>query len=141
MKKKSQIGILFGIIVVVALLTVLLSVWTNKKHRETFENDVKVALFHATWCGHCVKYLASGNFEKAEKKVQGSNSNVEFVKYDYDKNKDLAEKYNVSSFPTIIGLVGEKTYKFYGDRNNVNHIQFFIEKAIEGKSLDSADYE
>lgn len=76
----------------------------------------KVMLFYATWCGHCEKYLSSGLFDKVSgsKDVQG----VSFQKLDADKNEDLREKYDVTSFPTILGInnKGEKV-GFEGNRN------------------------
>lgn len=76
----------------------------------------KVMLFYATWCGHCEKYLSSGLFDKVSgsKDVQG----VAFQKLDADKNEELREKYDVTSFPTILGVNsrGEKI-GFEGNRN------------------------
>ena len=85
---------------------------------EGFANDsAKVMLFHATWCGHCVKYIASGTFDKVAALPEVSG--VTFEKYDADKNEDVRDKYDVTSFPTIIGLnsKGDKV-EFSGDRDN-----------------------
>ncbi len=76
----------------------------------------KVMLFYATWCGHCEKYLSSGIFDK----VAGSKDaeGVAFQKFDADKNEELRDKYDVTSFPTILGVnaKGEKI-RFEGNRN------------------------
>ena len=89
----------------------------------------KVMLFHATWCGHCEKYLSSGIFDKVSgsKDVQG----VSFHKLDADKNEDLREKYDVTSFPTILGVnsKGEKV-GFEGNRNMESDLVSFAKSLM-----------
>lgn len=89
----------------------------------------KVMLFYATWCGHCEKYLSSGIFDKvsASKDVQG----VSFEKFDADKNEDLRERYDVTSFPTILGVNtrGEKV-GFEGNRNNEGDLVSFAKSLM-----------
>ena len=89
----------------------------------------QVMLFYATWCGHCEKYLSSGLFDKVSnsKEVQG----VTFHKVDGDKNEDLREKYDVTSFPSIIGVnsKGEKV-GFEGNRNVESDIVAFAKSLM-----------
>jgi thiol-disulfide isomerase/thioredoxin len=89
----------------------------------------KVMLFHATWCGHCEKYLSSGIFDKVSgsKDVQG----VSFQKFDADQNEDLREKYDVTSFPTILGVnsKGEKV-GFEGNRNMESDLVSFAKSLM-----------
>lgn len=98
---------------------------------EGFESDEKpkVMLFHATWCGHCEQYLSSGVFDKvaAHPEIQ----NVSFEKYDADKNEDMREKYDITGFPTIIGLKanGEKV-SFDGNRNSVDELVSFAKSLV-----------
>lgn len=98
---------------------------------EHFENSVKpkVILFYATWCGHCEQYLHSGVFEKASEtqEVQG----VIFEKLDADKNESLREKYDITGFPTIIGLnsKGDKM-TFEGNRNSVQDLVVFAKSLL-----------
>ncbi len=93
---------------------------------ESFENETKpkVMLFHATWCGHCEQYLSSGIFDKVATNPEVQN--VSFEKYDADKNEALREKYDITGFPTIIGLKvnGEKV-QFDGNRNSVDDLISF----------------
>lgn len=139
---KSTKSILMVVMVLAAILIVF-SLWSSKSKShysngdygmmfQGMDNDLtqyasfehymnasegpKVMLFYATWCGHCEKYLSSGLFDKVSgsKDVQG----VSFQKLDADKNEDLREKYDVTSFPTILGInsKGEKV-GFEGNRN------------------------
>lgn len=86
----------------------------------------KVMLFHATWCGHCEKYLASGIFDKASE-----TAGIPFEKYDADKNEELREKYDITSFPTIIGVnkKGDKS-EFTGDRDNTKSLLEFAKSLM-----------
>lgn len=87
----------------------------------TNKETPKVMLFHATWCGHCEQYLNSGVFEKTAEnpEVQG----ISFEKFDADKNGSMVEKYDITGFPTILGLntQGEKVV-FEGNRNSMDDL-------------------
>jgi thiol-disulfide isomerase/thioredoxin len=98
---------------------------------EGFENKEKpkVMLFHATWCGHCEQFLSSGIFDKVA--LNPSVKDVSFEKFDVDKNEDMREKYDVTSFPTILGLnnKGEKV-PFDGNRNNIDDLVSFAKSLM-----------
>ena len=90
----------------------------------------KVMLFHATWCGHCEQYLNSGIFEKVAEnpEVQG----IPFEKFDADKNGSMVEKYDITGFPTILGLntQGEKVV-FEGNRNSMDDLIKFAKSLTQ----------
>jgi thiol-disulfide isomerase/thioredoxin len=89
----------------------------------------KVMLFHATWCGHCEQYLSSGIFDKIAQHPESQK--VSFEKFDADKHEDMREKYDVTSFPTILGLnsQGEKV-SFDGNRNSVEELVAFAKSLL-----------
>jgi thiol-disulfide isomerase/thioredoxin len=100
---------------------------------EMFEQNTaqkpKVMLVHASWCGHCVDYLASkkqdgkNTFDAAAEQLKGK---VDFEKLDYDENKELANKYGVSSFPSIVGMDSKGGVKpFSGDRDDLSALLSF----------------
>lgn len=99
---------------------------------EGFKNKdtPKVMLFHATWCGHCEQYLNSGIFEKVAEnpEVQG----IPFEKFDADKNGSMVEKYDITGFPTILGLntQGEKVV-FEGNRNSMDDLIKFAKSLTQ----------
>ena len=115
------------------MLHVAISVYyhLSTANKEKFEEaKLKVMLFYATWCPHCERYLESGDFDKFDKKFS-SKYNVTFTKYDYDKNKTIGDKYNISGFPSIIAEdKSGKVYKFDGDRNSESDMEKFIKDSL-----------
>jgi|UniRef100_A0A6C0BGP7 thiol-disulfide isomerase/thioredoxin len=124
--------VFIGLVIFVIAIALTLVVKKYAK-KENFTNDgsVKVCLFYATWCGHCERYLASKVFDKTYTSVKGHTNNIVFEKIDYDQNQNLAEKYDINSFPTIIAIdgSGKKIDKFNGDRYDINALEQFAIKA------------
>lgn len=91
------------------------------------ETNPVVIDFNATWCGPCQK------FGPIYHKVAGEYaSKAVFTSADVDVCKDLAEKYEISSIPTVaiiypestgrqpvveVGFMDEETFKAFLDKN------------------------
>ncbi|KAI5961874.1 TRX1 [Candida pseudojiufengensis] len=72
-------------------------------------NGLVVVDFFAEWCGPC-KMIAP-LLEKFSKEY----SNVKFLKVDVDNSSDIAQKYEISSMPTLIFFKnGEQIQKVIG---------------------------
>jgi thiol-disulfide isomerase/thioredoxin len=82
-------------------------------------SDTTMYLFKADWCGHC-KNLAPV-WDQLQKEV----TNIKFVTYDSQKDKNSIEKYNISGFPTIILKKNDKAYD-YGGARDLNSLKDFI---------------
>ena len=107
--------------------------FASKEHFDTSADiaDLKIALFKADFCGHCKDYLRSNVFEDTYTTIKGKDNfrGVVFVTYDYDQNKQLAEQYNIESFPSIIAIdgAGNMLNTFDGDRYNKEDLVKFVE--------------
>lgn len=56
--------------------------------------------FYATWCGPCRVMFKELNHQSVQDALD--KYNVEFIKIDVDKNKELTRKFKISSMPTLI---------------------------------------
>lgn len=57
---------------------------------------LRLIYFSAAWCGPC------RSFGPTVDSVASLSPNLEYFKIDVDKNREMAEKYGVSSVPTIV---------------------------------------
>ena len=108
---------MFGLIILI-IAVCFAYYYIYKSNLEGFDNssnltpesgEVIVVLFYAPWCGHCKTFKP--HFEKAMGELDGKKATkseikgktVRFAKIDCDeeKNKPLAEKYNIKGYPTV----------------------------------------
>jgi protein disulfide-isomerase A1 len=77
------------------------------------QNDYVLVEFYAPWCGHC-KRLAP-EYEKAATTLKGR---VVLVKVDATVENELAEKYDIQGYPTLIFFSekGKKSTEYDGER-------------------------
>ena len=99
----------------------LLSKWTGNFRTEGFSGGAKLLFFYADWCGHCTK------FKPTWKALESENLGVSLEKVNCTDTKntpELAKKYNVGGFPTIIYVHGDTHEEYSGDRSKESIISF-----------------
>lgn len=88
----------------------MLKIVNSDEFKSEIENGVVLVDFFATWCGPC-KMLApvlEGLSSEMEEKAK-------IIKVDIDQNPDLADKFEISSVPTMMVFKdGEKVDKMVG---------------------------
>eukprot|EP00929_Paragymnodinium_shiwhaense_P007237 TRINITY_DN111172_c0_g1_i1.p1 TRINITY_DN111172_c0_g1~~TRINITY_DN111172_c0_g1_i1.p1 ORF type:complete len:507 (+),score=157.66 TRINITY_DN111172_c0_g1_i1:95-1522(+) len=77
-----------------------------KDHKQTLVE------FYAPWCGHCKKL--EPEYDRAAESL--SSKNVKLGKVDATEEKDLASKYNVKGFPTLVWFEEGKETEYDGGR-------------------------
>lgn len=94
---------------------------------ENIKNGKKLVLFYATWCGHCNEMKQywddASNTVNNDKHIKMVKINVGDEKN--PKHKRIAEKYNISGFPTILLFdSGLKKYAYEGNRTKNDFIEY-----------------
>ena len=100
--------------------------------KDNFENEVIksdnlwLILFYAPWCGHCKAFHPQ--YEKLAKSVKGV---FKIGAVNCEEHRDLAQKYNIGGFPTVLFFGGDKTktIEYEGERKAEKIIDFLLEKA------------
>lgn len=65
------------------------------------EQNVDLYYFYTTWCPHCKNSSPIWNEFKEEVGDTFNDININYIEVDCDKDVDIADKFNVSSYPTI----------------------------------------
>ena len=110
-------------------------VLTSENFNEVVLDETKDVLveFYAPWCGHC-KSLAP-TYEKVATAFK-LEEDVVIANLDADKYRDLAEKYDVSGFPTLKFFPkGNKAGEDYGGGRDLDDFVAFINEK-SGASRD-----
>jgi len=77
-------------------------------------NQYTLVEFYAPWCGHCKKLAPE--YEKAATELKSKS--VLLGKVDATEEKDLASRYNVKGFPTMIWFEDGKETEYDGGRTS-----------------------
>jgi thiol-disulfide isomerase/thioredoxin len=123
---KGVLMLLMGIAALVAIVGLLAAVgaliggprWTMLRRQEGYSDAAprpSVELFHATWCGHCVRFKPT--WDAFAKRVREEKLEIDVADHEVDEDKAAFEKRKVSSFPTVLFIKpdGEAT-KYDGPR-------------------------
>ncbi|KAG5020068.1 hypothetical protein JHK87_015923 [Glycine soja] len=124
-------------------------VLTSENFNEVVLDETKDVLveFYAPWCGHCKSLapisislrISCYHFKTYEKVVTAFKleEDVVIANLDADKYKDLAEKYDVSGFPTLKFFPkGNKAGEEYGGGRDLDDFVAFINEK-SGTSRDA----
>ena len=86
--------------------------------------------FYTTWCPHCK--TAKPVWDKFEAQMKGKKVNgqeVEFIKVDCDKEKALADRYEVKGYPTIKLVSGNQVVE-YDAKPEISSLEKFLKSSV-----------
>jgi thiol-disulfide isomerase/thioredoxin len=89
-------------------------------------NNLLVILFKTEWCPICI--TSKSEWDNFESKINTSNAYINYKvilsKIDCDDKPDIADKYNITAYPTVKLIYKEKIYTYDAAINSDNLIQF-----------------
>jgi thioredoxin domain-containing protein 5 len=93
----------------------------------TLVNGPWFIMFFAPWCGHCKKLLPTWN-ELADIEVGTKNyMKIAVVDCDDPENNDLCGAFDITGYPRLLFLKGDKYYRYTGERSIEKITQFVYE--------------
>ncbi len=98
-----------------------LSLSKEMKTQKGGGDKIKIILFKADWCGHCVQFKPV--WEKIIKN-KDLMTKFKFITYDADKEKHMFETYKVDAFPTIKIQDNNEVREYDGERTEAELVSF-----------------
>jgi len=122
------------------ILIILATLIKHNRDYEKFSNpqtesffsqsrEKSLILFYAPWCGHCKSIMPI--WDRFSDENQGK-TNVHLSKVDCEDNPNMAKKYNIEGFPTILYLENGDIREVYTGSRTLAAIVEFLKK-IEGR--------
>lgn len=72
---------------------------------------IELHLFHVDWCGYCVQFLPIWN------QLKQTEKGVKFIDHNLTGKPKLAQKQNITGYPTLRFKIEGRFYNYIGDRN------------------------
>ena len=139
----------FFIILLVTAIFIFIAVYIYKKYvktkieREYVPNkeflpgprpgeipSVDLYYFYTEWCPYCKESRPIWNkFKDKMKNKYVKDKRINFIEVDCEKNKNLAEKYDIKGYPTIKMINGNKVIE-YDAKTNIDTLHQFIDSSI-----------
>ena len=88
------------------------------------ERSATLYFFYTTWCPHCK--VATPQWKSLQTETQGvvNDINIIFKDIDCDTDSDIADKFNVTGYPTIKLVYNNKIYDYDAKPNKDTLVQF-----------------
>ena len=91
---------------------------------------IKIILFHADWCGHCIDFMPEWKTMKSNTKA---HKYIDFIQYEYATIKNLDNSIKtingkqIDGFPTLKIIINDVEFNYSGNRNRDDIYKFVID--------------
>ena len=93
-----------------------------------------LALFHSPQCGHCAAMMPEWEKIAADlNESENAEPNFAIAAVDATSEKELARRFDVNGYPTILAIQGSAVYEFSGEREKAEMLQFVQDPPSLGK--------
>jgi len=122
----SNLDITDALLIIIVILVVYYLLMNNGRAREGYANNNNnskptMMLFHAKWCGHCVRFMPE--WKKFKKQAT-----INVVEYEADENSEAISANNVKGFPTIKCRTSSGDVKEFNGERTVAGLNAFAEE-------------
>jgi thiol-disulfide isomerase/thioredoxin len=119
---------IYGILICLLIGIAIYLIWFRHKKKEKPDADKSCIIyyFYTTWCPVCKRTRPEWDKFKSEwndKSLYGYH--IKFSEVDCDLNESLADKYNVSKYPSVKLVQNDEVYDFDA-KVNVDSLTQFI---------------
>jgi thioredoxin-like negative regulator of GroEL len=131
--RKFDINKLFKIGIVIILLFAIFAVWYHfnfNKKKENFNIATpSLIYFSSENCGHCKKFTETWESIKHEDIIKKKivDGTAEF--------KAVEDKFNITHFPTILLVNGDKTIEYDGERTEDNIVKWLNDNIVVAEAF------
>ena len=124
----ANLDITDALLIIIVILVVYYLLMNNGKSKEGYANHNNnnnskptMMLFHAKWCGHCVRFMPEWKKFKKQAKI-----NV--IEYEADEDSDKMSENDVKGFPTIKCRTSSGDVKEFEGERTVAGLNAFAEE-------------
>lgn len=94
------------------------------------DQDPALYFFYTTWCPHCKTAKPIWNeFKESMKDKKVNGQKVIFIEVDCDKDKALADRYDVKGYPTIKLVSGNQVVE-YDAKPDIKSLEQFLQSSL-----------
>jgi thiol-disulfide isomerase/thioredoxin len=93
--------------------------YSKRVDKFTQDGERKIVYFYLPECPHCVQF--SPIWELFKQKI-GNYEGLRFEKVNAEEQSEVAEKYSINSFPTIVYMKNDKILDIYKRNRNVQDL-------------------
>lgn len=132
-KINKKLALVIATIIICVCLVVYVLPMLSRENYGMSKTKKEIMFFSMKGCGHCVDFQPTWD---ALIRNYGNTEHLELLQIKYPEQKDIVEKYGISSFPTIVAVNKGKIIDTYSDDRNYEALQRWMTHFISDINID-----